>query len=473
MSETSVTLHGGVGEIGGNKVLLDDKGTRVFLDFGVSFGQKGKYFEEFLTPRTSAGMNDLIMTGLLPSPRHPDFKDVYRSDHMRILGMSPAKSPSLLGVFLSHIHMDHSSYITFLHEDVPVYASAHTNAFAEALSVCSPRGLENEMFSYKCRPSTRNDEALCRKWVVVEPGRPVKIDGVEVVGLPVDHSVPGAMSYVVNTSEGSLLYSGDLRVEGFGERTLESMQKIDGMDIDLMLCEGTRVHEQGKETEKEVRSAVIDLARKAAGLVVADFAYKDLQRLGTFLEAAREGERTLVLTFRDALILRMMREKGLDLPDPRTDPSIELLMERSKSGKFVDSDYHVWEREFLDWKNVVKSTDLCAGSERRMLHAGFYDMTTLLDFEMPSGSVYIHSVSEAHNEEQAFDQVRLDNWIDLFKLEKHHHHASGHACGPELKRFIDSASPARLVPIHTEHPEAFKSLHGKVEHLASGQQINL
>jgi len=46
---TSLTFYGGVKEIGGNKILLEDKGTKIFLDFGMSFGRRGKFFEEFNT----------------------------------------------------------------------------------------------------------------------------------------------------------------------------------------------------------------------------------------------------------------------------------------------------------------------------------------------------------------------------------------------------------------------------------------
>ena len=55
---TSLTFYGGVNEVGGNKILLEDKGTKVFLDFGMSFGRVGKYFEEYVKPRTSNGIVD-------------------------------------------------------------------------------------------------------------------------------------------------------------------------------------------------------------------------------------------------------------------------------------------------------------------------------------------------------------------------------------------------------------------------------
>ena len=38
----SLTFYGGVNEIGGNKILLEDQDTRLFLDFGMSFTQSGK-----------------------------------------------------------------------------------------------------------------------------------------------------------------------------------------------------------------------------------------------------------------------------------------------------------------------------------------------------------------------------------------------------------------------------------------------
>ena len=56
---TSLTFYGGVNELGGNKILLEDKDTKVFLDFGMSFGKRGAYFDEFMSPRIATGLKDL------------------------------------------------------------------------------------------------------------------------------------------------------------------------------------------------------------------------------------------------------------------------------------------------------------------------------------------------------------------------------------------------------------------------------
>ena len=40
---TTLTFYGGVDEIGGNKILLQDRGTRVFFDFGMSYSMKKQF----------------------------------------------------------------------------------------------------------------------------------------------------------------------------------------------------------------------------------------------------------------------------------------------------------------------------------------------------------------------------------------------------------------------------------------------
>ena len=61
-----IEIFGGKDEIGGNKILLEHKDTRIFLDFGMSFKQAGMYFSEFLQPRKCAALTDFFELGLLP-----------------------------------------------------------------------------------------------------------------------------------------------------------------------------------------------------------------------------------------------------------------------------------------------------------------------------------------------------------------------------------------------------------------------
>jgi len=87
MVVTSLTFYGGVNEIGGNKILLQDKDTKVFLDFGMSFSRRGDYFDGWMSPRTATGLRDFLEMGLIPN-----LDRVYRSDLMEIMGKPNIKN---------------------------------------------------------------------------------------------------------------------------------------------------------------------------------------------------------------------------------------------------------------------------------------------------------------------------------------------------------------------------------------------
>jgi ribonuclease J len=93
-----LTFYGGVNEIGGNKILLEDEGASIFLDFGMSFGQANNYFSEFFQPRKCNGLGDFIEFGLVP-----DLKGLYREDFLKHMGR-PDESLGFDGVLLSHAH---------------------------------------------------------------------------------------------------------------------------------------------------------------------------------------------------------------------------------------------------------------------------------------------------------------------------------------------------------------------------------
>src|SRR4030042_5242164 len=112
---TALTFYGGVGEIGGNKILLESDSTRVLLDFGMSFTQAGKYFDEFLQPRGLNGLGDYLMTGLIPP-----IKGLYRRDLPSRDYDLNSKQPSIDAILLSHGHVDHSAFISMLDRDVAV-----------------------------------------------------------------------------------------------------------------------------------------------------------------------------------------------------------------------------------------------------------------------------------------------------------------------------------------------------------------
>jgi ribonuclease J len=102
--ETKITFYGGVHEIGGNKFLVEDKGTRVFLDFGMQMGKVNDYFSEILKPRALNGMGDLFEFGLLPR-----LNGLYRQDFASHMGFDGHEETAFDAVVLTHAHVDHAN----------------------------------------------------------------------------------------------------------------------------------------------------------------------------------------------------------------------------------------------------------------------------------------------------------------------------------------------------------------------------
>jgi len=156
-----IKFYGGVEEIGGNRILVEDGSSRVFLDYGMSFSRNQKFFEEYLKPRyASAGLKDLLRLHLIHN-----LTGIYRSDLLRLMGMKVHSQPSLNAVLLSHIHLDHSALISLLDEHIPIVCSETTQAYAKALLEVGTRGLETEIYNFKRRPlfNTR-DEPVDRQF---------------------------------------------------------------------------------------------------------------------------------------------------------------------------------------------------------------------------------------------------------------------------------------------------------------------
>ena len=82
---------------------------------------------------------------------------------------------------------------------------------------------------------------------------------------------------------------------------------------------------------------------------------------------------------------------------------------------------------------------------------------------------------------QAIAFKRLNEWLKFFRLESlgfrivqkgevlrpeftEGYHASGHVSQDDLQRIIDEIDPDVLIPVHTQHPEAFEVMSSKVAH---------
>lgn len=285
---------------------------------------------------------------------------------------------------------------------------------------------------------------------------PIEIADLESVGIRffrVDHSIPGSGAFAIKTPIGWIGYTGDLRRHGHSKgRTDLFAQELARLKPALLIVEGTSLSDKPAIEEPAVHDAARDVVRGEAGLVIADFTARNIERLRTFRDIANELGRKLVVTTKDAYLLKQMHE--LDPKIPRPDES-GLVILRTPRGSSRG-----WETDLLKEFGVhaIDATTIKRAPAQYILCLSYWDIATLVDLE-PAGGTYIYSASEAYDEEQRFDHDRLAHWLDYFGLnkvgglpgaEKGRFHASGHIDGPSMEWLIETIKPAKILPVHSQ-----------------------
>ncbi|MGP8057906.1 MAG: MBL fold metallo-hydrolase [Nitrososphaerales archaeon] len=498
-SDTSISFYGGVHEIGGNKFLLEDKGTRTFLDFGMQMGKANQYFAEYLQPRDLNGMGDLIEFGLLPPLR-----GLYRQDFSRHSNYGDHEEETAFdAVLLTHAHLDHAAYIHYLRPDIPIYCTEATKLVMQALE---DTGSEEQYITYKEKfkvyrnrngdlsraEDEKNRLEVVRPINVIESSKKFQLDSIEVEPIEIDHSIPGVSGFILHTSRGSIAYTADIRFHGRRREDSERfLDRCSNSELDVLLCEGTRIHETNSKTELDVESDVKAIIDATTQLVVCTYPPRDLDRLLSFYKAATEAGRDLVIDLKQAYLLRLFQrsERYRGLYPGVDDKGIRVYLPRKSWGlvdrdinlwskKQRDGDYKVWEREFLDLPNVVDWREVSEKQSDYVFFCSDYSLQNLIDVRPKAGSSYIRSSTEPFDDEMKFDEARVRRWVEHFGLiskesEWNHVHVSGHGDGQQLKRVIENSNAKCLIPIHTEHEEYHKKWHRNVRTVQLNECVEL
>lgn len=432
-------FYGGVNEIGGNKVLIKDRDTSIFLDFGMSFTWGNQFFYDYLRPRAVNGVGDYLEFNLLPW-----LKGLYAEDQ---LSNTPLKyaDPRFDAVLLSHAHIDHVGFCHFLDPKIPVYCGETTKVILDAIR-------ESGGYDY--------GEHKCKTF---RTGDTLKIGSLEIKPIHVDHSIPAAYGFIIDTSAGAIVYTGDLRLHGpMSKMTREFMQKTREHEPAVMICEGTRVnpHETRSDySEEEVKRRSNRVVANTSKLVISSFNGRDIDRFNTFYHIAKGNDRKFALSLRAAhLLSRLKGDPKLKVPDVTKDENILVYKKRKRTGQYYESDYYRWERPFLE--DAVSFDYIQRNQSKILLNLDLSAFTELIDIKPNPGSHFIHSMSEPFNEEDITAEV-MHNWLEHFGLKFHQIHASGHCPSDDLKTIVNTIAPEKLYPIHTQEPQYFRKITGK------------
>jgi len=431
-SMTSITFYGGLREIGGNKFLLKDEKTNLFLDFGKNFAKEKLFFEDpYIMARDE---KHLLNLGILPP-----VPGLYKNDQ---------SSCTLDGILISHPHLDHYDGIRFCKDDFPIFCGEDTQCTILAREFSS----QSIASQYNIANMTaRNGKQIFKHFNTFQSGQHSTIGDISFQAYALDHSVPGAYGFILETKAGTMVYTGDFRLHGtHKENTQTFLEKAQEAEPEVLLIEGTHVNECKLESEDEVKEKVGKITACTQNLVLAGFAVADMDRIKTFYEVAKAHDRKLAVSAKQAYIIDSLCSQehlGLfSLHDPHV-----IIFQRDKKR------YSQYEKELQQkYSNIVQATEISHMQEEVILVASLYDMNEVAEIKPSPGSSYILSQSEPFNEEMEISHDKLANWLSYLGIPLYQAHASGHAGPHELKDAITQISPKKVIPVHTERPELFK-----------------
>ncbi|MDB5525099.1 MAG: beta-lactamase [Rhizobium sp.] len=382
---------GGVGEIGMNLALYGfgppHKRQWIMVDCGVSF----------------AGL-DLPGAELIL----PDIRFIEE------------QKQNLKAVFLTHAHEDHYGAVKDLWPrlKVPLYASPFTEGLLEAKG------------DYD---GTRDEIAV----KTLMPGMRIEVGPFTIEPVTVAHSIPEAMSLVIRTPLGTVVHTGDWKIDpapSLGKGTDEArFREIGEEGVLALICDSTNALREGESpSEMEVSQSLTEIIRNAKGRVAITTFSSNVGRIKSIALAAEQAGREVLL------LGSSMRRT--------TDVANQLQMLEGMQPFIAEDEFGYLPRE-----NAVVVLTGSQGEPRAALAKIARDEMRNIGFT--KGDTFVFSSRTIPGNEKAILDIKnalIDKGMIVISDTDALVHVSGHPRRAELLRMYDWIKPKILVPVHGE-----------------------
>jgi ribonuclease J len=353
---------------------------------------------------------------------------------------------SLLGLFVSHPHLDHYGLARGLPPKLPIYMGA---AAARILDVASVFIQDAPVFK-DTRP--------------LEDRKPIGLGPFKITPFLVDHSAYDSYALLVEAEGHKILYSGDLRAHGRKGKLFERLVSHPPQGVDVLLLEGTTVgrERQTKEavTESELENRMVEFFTGVAGPVLLIASGQNIDRLVTVYRACKRTGRTLVLDAYTAAVLQAagrptIPHAGWDQLCVFVPQSQRVRIKASGRYEFVDGlkGSRIFENRLGELAS--EAVILLRGSLLKQLEQTVDLRRAAAVFSLWGGYL--------GNPAYRASFGTLTAWLEEKGIPLTELHTSGHASVADLKRLAHALAPRVIVPIHTFEPAAFQDLFSNAE----------
>jgi ribonuclease J len=380
-----VTALGGIGEIGRNMTVFEHLGRLLIIDCGVLF------------PNHDEPGVDLI----LPDIRH--IED--RLDDVEAL-------------VLTHAHEDHIGAIPHLlklRSDIPVVGSKFTLALVAAK--CREHRIKPVFVEVAERQSSQHGVFECEYFAV-------------------NHSIPDALAIAVYTGAGTVLHTGDIKLDQLpldGRPTdLPGMSRLGDAGVDLFLCDSTNAEVPGVgPSESEIGPNLHRLIRGAEGRVIVACFASNVARVQQIIDASVALGRKVSFVGR-SMVRNMGIARELGFLNVTDDDVIDI-----GAAEMMPADRITLVTTGTQGEPMAALSRMSRGEHRSIT--------------LTSGDLIIMSSSQIPGNEEAIFGV-IDSLakigVRVVTNGQARIHVSGHAYAGELLFLYNGVRPRNVMPVH-------------------------
>lgn len=400
-------IHRGAHEIGGSCVELEHEGARVVLDIGLPLDPP---IEELPLPAVS-GLD--------------------------------GNDPSLIGMIISHGHADHYGLATRVHRSVPLYVGEATERLLREAMFFGPMGADLSVTGH------------------LVDRVPLRLGPFVVTPFLMDHSAFDAYAVLIEAGERRLFYSGDLRGHGRKASVFERLLANPPSEVHALLMEGTHVRssdspDTGAQSEQELEQACTTAFRDTAGMVLACYSAQNIDRLVTLYKATLRADRDFIMDLYTATIAAAT---GYDTIPQSDWDRVRVFLPSSQRRQVIRE--QAFERTDAVRSKRIYPEELVARRSELVMTFRASMATDLERAGCLAEARLVWSMWPGYLRDERMIDFR--EFLDRHQIPLTVLHASGHATVEDLVRLAEAMQPARIVPIHTAHPELFAGIFGHAE----------
>ena len=346
------------------------------------------------------------------------------------------------GFVLTHGHEDHIGALPYVMRDIdaPIFATPLTAGLTQ-IKLAEHDLLEKVKIEVK------------------KPGEVVKLGCFKIEFIHVNHSIPDAVALAIKTPVGTVIHTGDLKVDttpvSGGMIDLARLGDYGKRGVLALLSDSTNIERQGySHSESNVGERLDGLFRGCTQRIIVTTFASNIHRVQQVVDCAQKYGRRVVVTGRSMEnALRVGVELGcVTIPDG-------LLMELN-------------QLKSLPPEKIVIVTTGSQGEPMSALYRMAFSGHRQI--EIKSGDRVIISSSAVPGNERMVSRV-IDELFrrgaDVMYDKISDLHVSGHAYQEELKLILALTKPRFFIPIHGEHRHLCS--HAKLAALMGVPQKNI